>query len=232
MTSLPHKGIITDIRDTEDGTRILTVTTAKRVAYLAGQYVALSFGGLSPRPFSIASMPDMPFFEFHIRNSGAGEVAAALPLLKTGDSVHIGIPEGNCHWRKSTRPLLAIAGGTGIAPMKPILLTHMADTSAPPARLYWGARSKSHLYLDPFFRALEKAEKRFHYSPVLSEEERDAPYRHGFINDALREDFPSLDHMSIYLAGPPMMVQGLYPLLLSMDADPAYIFGDGLPAAG
>ncbi len=223
-------GHITQIEDTGDNTRILRVLVPQHIAYQAGQYVELSFGGMETRPYSIASTPDLPYLEFHIRNSGYGEVSTALTALKTGDSVQIGIPAGNGFWRASARPLLALAGGTGIAPMKSIIMTHLATANHPPLRLYWGARTKAHLYMDGLFRTLERAERNFNYSPILSEDTQEIPYRSGFIDDALRVDFPSLDGYDIYLAGPVMMIHALYPQLLSMGAEKARIFGDGLPS--
>ncbi len=224
-------GHITQIEDAGDNTRILRVLASQPPAYQAGQYVDLSFGGIEARPYSIASTPDLPYLEFHIRNSGHGDVSAALTALKVGDSLKIGTPTGTGFWRASTRPLLALAGGTGIAPIKSIIMTHLAVSNHPPLRLYWGARTKAHLYMDGLFRTLERAEKNFNYSPILSEDTQEIPYRSGFIDDALRNDFPSLDGYDIYLAGPVMMLHALYPQLLSMGADKDHIFGDGLPSA-
>lgn len=234
IDALTKTATIESIDDVFDNIRIIraTVDHGRALGHKAGQYVMLSLAaGLDPRPFSIASTPDLPYVEFHIRNTGHGPASLVLAALKPGDRIHLGAPTGNGYWRQSGRPLLALAGGTGIAPLNAVLDAHFADAAAPAARLYWGARTKEHLYLDSHFRAQAQAHPSFRYVPILSDrsdQDEDPLYRNGFIGDALAEDFPALDGFAIYLAGPGMMLQSLVPQLLHMGAEKDFIFGDFL----
>lgn len=225
-----YKARVIHIDDVLPDVRILHIEADNRqpVRFAAGQYALLALPGLEPRPFSIASMPGEACLEFHIRNTGRGESAKILESLKIGDAVTLQAPFGENQWQPSERPLLALAGGMGIAPLKSILQTHMSGTSSPPARLYWGVRTENQLYLDRFFRDLGTKHRRFGYVPVLSDEAAGGKYRTGFIGQNLIEDFPQLVDFDIYMAGPAPMIENTLPLLLQHGANSAHIFSDGV----
>lgn len=224
----PCQGRIVSIDDVLPDTRIIRVKldNKQRLNFQAGQYARLSFPGIEARPFSIASAPGQPYLEFHIRNTGRGVGAHVAEELKPGSEILIEAPFGTSHWRPSSRPLLALAGGLGIAPIKAILETHLKDVRHSPAHLYWGARDESQLYLDLFFRDLAKKNPRFSYIPVLSHDAGNSRFRTGFLGPALTEDHPSLEGFSIYMAGPPPMIEATLPLLLQKEAEKDFIFSD------
>lgn len=224
-----YNGRITSIDDVLPDTRVLTLEldNRQRLDHHAGQYALLGFENLPPRPFSIASVPGRETLEFHIRNTGKGDAARALEELRIGAPVTVEGPLGTNHWRPSSRPLLALAGGLGIAPMKAVLEAHLNDRSHAPARLYWGVRNRSQLYLDRAFQTMTTQFPRFGYVPVLSDESEENRYRTGLILPHLIEDFPELGEFDIYMAGPPTMIDSLMPGLLQRGADPARIFCDG-----
>lgn len=225
-----YQARVIHIDDILPDVRILHIEADNKqpVHFAAGQYALLTLPGLEPRPFSIASMPGDPCLEFHIRNTGRGESAKVLESLKIGAAVTLQAPLGDNQWHPSGRPLLALAGGMGIAPLKSILQTHMAEASSPPARLYWGVRNESQLYLDRFFRDMGTKHRRFGYVPILSDAQASAKYRTGFIGQNLVEDFPQLEDFDIYMAGPGIMIENTLPLLLQHGANPAHIFSDGV----
>src|SRR5690606_31213034 len=105
---------------------------------------------------------------FHVRSSGQGLSAALVENAALGMALEVEAPFGASFWRPSPRPLLALAGGLGIAPLKAILETHLDRPGSPPCHLYWGVRAAEQLYLDRHFRALAAKYPRFRYVPVLS----------------------------------------------------------------
>jgi len=235
MTSFRHyTGRVIGIHDVSPDTRKLTVEidNKQRLPFSAGQYVHLAVEGFEERPFSIASPPHEPLLEFHIKSTGRGLSAHIIEELKPGSPITLKGPLGSSHWRaEAVRPLLALAGGLGIAPLKSIIEACLYDRSHPPVHLYWGARARAQLYLDDYFRALARKYPRFSYIPVLSEEKDDTdsgpPYRTGFLGHAVAEDFETLSGLSIYLAGPGPMIEATMPLLLHKGAEEDYIFSDG-----
>lgn len=224
-----YQGRITGIDDVLPDTRVLKVSLDNRavVPFQAGQYARLSFGGMAARPFSIASAPGQPEIEFHIRNTGRGDGARALDELAMGAPVTVEAPLGDHYWRPSARPVLALAGGMGIAPIKSILSAHLASARHAPARLYWGVRDAAQLYLDRHFQGLAREYPGFGYIPVPFAGDN-GKYRTGAIAPHVVEDFPALSEFAIYMSGPPAMVENTLPLLLQHGADPAHVFCDGM----
>jgi CDP-4-dehydro-6-deoxyglucose reductase/ferredoxin-NAD(P)+ reductase (naphthalene dioxygenase ferredoxin-specific) len=238
MTSSRHyTGRVIGIHDVSPDTRKLTVEidNKQRLPFSAGQYVHLAVEGFEERPFSIASPPHEPLLEFHVKSTGRGLSAHIIEELRPGSPITVKGPLGISYLRpynekEGSRPLLALAGGLGIAPMKSIIEACLHDRSHLPVHLYWGARQRSQLYLDDYFRALAKKYPRFSYIPVLSEEKEDLQYRTGFLGHAVAEDFETLAGLSIYMTGPAAMIDATLPLLMHKGAEEEFIFGDGFPS--
>ncbi len=223
-----HIAHVASIEDIAADTRILRLALPGGAAldFLAGQYAHLSLEGLEPRAFSIASAPHQPVLEFHIKNSHRGFSNAVFTSLKKGDAVTLEAPFGDHYWRPSTRPLLALAGGVGIAPLKAVIEAQLAHkTGDVRVTLYWGVRDEAHLYLDAFFNDLAAGKPAFRYIPVIAHGEA-AGRRSGYIGAAVTADMPDLTGFNIYMAGPAAMVEATLPLLLAQGAEKDFIFSD------
>lgn len=209
--------------------RLVLTSTAQQdlPAYHAGQYALLTFPGYSPRPYSIGNAPGRQTLEFHIRQSGSGASSYATHDLRVGDTIDVSAPFGECIYvRDCERPIIAVAGGSGLACMKAIIEEALADTGrTAPVSLYFGARTLNDLYLDETFRELEHTDPRFHYQPVLSEEQADT-FRHGLVGDALLTDFETLAGTRIYGAGPVEMLRHVTEIAVARAADPDLIHTD------
>lgn len=226
----PHRyeGRVVSVELPAEDTLIIKVEApeAKSIPFRAGQYAMLYAAGLEPRAFSIASAPHLPFLEFHVKSTGRGISAHIFANWKLGDTVTFEAPFGDHYWRASSRPLLALAGGVGIAPLKAIIEAHFEHAVQSPAHLYWGVRDEAHLYLDNFFRDLSAKHHSFHYVPLLAQDGSKAPLRTGFIGPAVTQDFPTLAGFNVYMAGPAAMVEATLPLLLQHGAEKDFIFSD------
>ncbi len=209
-----------------DDTRIIRADIGTSSPHRAGQYAHLSATGFDPRPYSIANAPDNGILEFHIKNTGRGLSAHIFENWRAGSEISVEAPFGDHFWRASTRPLLALAGGVGIAPIKAILEAHFAHAQHSPAYLYWGVRDAQHLYLDSAFRNLQKTYPEFRYAPLLGEPAADATHRTGYIAPALAEDFKTLAGHNIYIAGPAPMINATLPALDALGAEKDGLFSD------
>jgi CDP-4-dehydro-6-deoxyglucose reductase/ferredoxin-NAD(P)+ reductase (naphthalene dioxygenase ferredoxin-specific) len=177
--------------------------------FSAGQYASVGFGDLPPRDFSMANRPDETPLEFHIRLTPGGRVSPFVAQrLKEGDRVTVEGPFGSSHWREShAGPILAVAGGSGLAPIKSIVETGLKAGARQPVHLYFGARAERDVYLEARFQALAARHPNFRYTVVLSEPQGPTARRTGFLADAIARDFADLDGAKAYLAGPPIMVE-------------------------
>ena len=237
MHSIPDthaiiKGRVVDLKDVAPHIRIITVQTehAQPFSFRAGQFAHLTFLGQSERPYSIASPPHQRTLEFHIKSVGHGVSAYITERLKPGEEVMIRGPEGNAFLRDTHGgPILAIAGGLGIAPIKSILETALHRRLTMPIHLYMGGRQAQDLYLEAHFRGLSKLHPNLHIIPVLSEEsENSGRYRVGQVGRIAVKDFPLLHEFTVYLAGPPPMISDIMPLLLEKGARESNIHSDAL----
>ena len=85
--------------------------------FRAGQYARLGFGTLPPRDYSMANRPDQRILEFHIRDVGDGASRYAVRRLAFGETVTVAGPMGDAYLRSDhPGPIVAVAGGSGLAP--------------------------------------------------------------------------------------------------------------------
>ncbi len=177
--------------------------------FTAGQFAQVKFGNLPPRDYSMANRPGGELLEFHIRRIPGGAVSAHVNTeLKVGDTVHIDGPHGISYYRaKHTGPIVALAGGSGLAPIKSIVEEALAQGAGQPIHMYFGVRDERDLYLQDHFSDLAARHPNLSFIPVLSEPSGKTPHRTGYLADVVAADFTDLDGAKVYLAGPPIMVE-------------------------
>lgn len=197
-------------RMTHDIVRIrLSIDAGGPFDFTAGQFAQVSFSDLPPRDYSMANRPGEGVLEFHIRQIADGTVSAyANSQLKVGDTVRVEGPHGISYYRAThTGPIVALAGGSGLAPIKSIVEDALAQGANQPLHLYFGVRDERDLYLEDHFNALTSRHANLSFIPVLSEPGASTVRRTGYLADVLTVDFADLDGAKIYLAGPPIMVE-------------------------
>lgn len=201
---------------THDITRLrLALETGGPFVFSAGQYAALRFAELPPRDYSMANRPDEALLEFHVRRMGAGSASAYVTdRLRPGERVIVDGPFGTCYLREThDGPILALAGGSGLAPIKSIVETALVQGRRQPIHLYFGARDERDIYLEDHFRTLAATHANFRYTPVLSAPRSPIARRTGLLHEALAADFAAFAGGKAYLAGPPAMVEAAARML-------------------
>ena len=203
---------VTSVEDVTHDVRIVrAVPTGEPLAFSAGQYVRLTVAGKPARDYSMASQPGEAELEFHIRRVPGGETSDHIHRnLKPNDAVQIKGPFGSSWLRHGhTGPILAIAGGSGLAPIQSIVETALSMGMAQPIHLYFGVRTARDLYQAHRFRDLESRHANLHFIPVLSDEVGATPFRSGYVSDAVAHDIKDLDGWKTYTAGPPAMIDAV-----------------------
>jgi ferredoxin-NAD(P)+ reductase (naphthalene dioxygenase ferredoxin-specific) len=195
----------------------LEIESGGPYAFSAGQFAQLEFG-FAPgmvRDYSMANRPESKQLEFHIRVMPGGSVSQRLAsALKPGDIVKVSGPLGTSYLRSQhSGPILCIAGGSGLAPIKSIVETALASGFAGPLHLYFGVRAERDVYYEGELAQLQRRYPNFKPHIVLSEPGGVAgsgtllPRRYGLVTDAVAADLPSLAGFKAYIAGPPPMVE-------------------------
>lgn len=190
--------------------------------FRAGQAVMVGLHD-SPlrKPYSIASAP------WELARSGTlqllaqvddtGSLDPHLELATPGTLLDLDGPFGAFELPEgAATPLLFVAGGTGIAPLRSMLIERLARAQAPPISLIYSARSADEFAFRAELGALEAAGRIKTFFTVTRAEDGDWGGRRGRIGEALlREALPSSESTCL-VCGPPQLVQGTVALLRTL----------------
>jgi NAD(P)H-flavin reductase/hemoglobin-like flavoprotein len=178
--------------------------------FQAGQYLSIECG-YQPRlwrAYSIANAPrDDGSLEFHVKAEGAGWVSSALVRrIKPGDMIRLAAPMGSMTLdRKSSRDIVCVAGGTGLAPIKALIeeLTRYNRTRW--VHLFFGARNRDDLY---DLAAINRMAGRYPWLTVVSAVSDDPTYagEQGEVSDVVGRYGPWPEH-DVFVSGSPSMVR-------------------------
>ena len=207
----------------------LSVTDGPPLEFSAGQDAKVIYANNVEKYYSIASLPGDTSIEFHIRRSGDGGSSSHFVLdeLSIGDPVTVTAPMGNSYLRADHEgPILCVAGGSGMAPIRCIAETAIARGDGRDVHLYFGVRDEQDIYFEKRFSALTEEHAHFHFTPVLSEASSKTDRRTGFVHEAIEDDLPSFDGWKAYLCGPPIMVDSVTKLLKERGVHEDDIYAD------
>ena len=164
----------------------------------------------------MANHPEDSVLEFQIRHVPKGQASGhVFTELRVGDEITVSGPLGGAYLReKHAGPILAVAGGSGMAPIKSIIETALRSNPDREIRLYFGVRDERDVYMERYLQALAERHPHFSYQIVLSQPSGETARRTGMVPDAFAADFDSFEGFKAYLAGPPPMVEAAEARLL------------------
>ncbi len=214
----------------------LMLPASERLQYLPGQYVDVLLRDGRRRAFSLANAPrEDDRLELQIRRVPAGTFSEyVFQHLAVRALLRLRGPLGSFYLRKRDhRPIILMAGGTGIAPIKAIVEGALAGGFPGKIHLYWGVRTRRDLYMHDLASAWAAAHDGFDYAPVLSEPlpEDEWSGRRGFVHQAVLEDYPDLSPFTLYVSGPPIMVRAGRENFIDRGQDPARFHSDSFDYA-
>ena len=186
--------------------------------FYAGQYAELTFGGLPERHFSMANSPETKDLEFHIKVLNNGETSEYIKnKLKIDEKVKVKGPYGNAFLRTTHRgPIIALAGGTGLAPILSIVRSSIKNKLKQPIKIYYGAQTENDLYFKDVLKEIALKNKNIEFNSVVNIGNNSSDIRIGKVTDAVIEDIEDFDGYKAYLAGPPKMVEAAEELFVSL----------------
>jgi toluene monooxygenase electron transfer component len=194
-------------------TALFTLELDASLRFLPGQFMLFESDSGIRRAYSMAHpLGKGSAVEFVIRAKPDGAASKWLfEELTDGDALTIEGPYGRAYARpNTTRPVLCVAGGTGLAPILAITEHLLSAGGQPSLHLYVGARADGDLVL--LERLLQLRDSGALVS--LSAEQLSgavgdhplAPVRNGLVIEHVANDWPQLAKHDIYLAGPAGMV--------------------------
>lgn len=185
----------------------------ENMQFAAGQYIQVQAPDGRARNFSIATAPPSGGavdIQIHVRHVPGGAFTdQVFTRMKERELLRFSAPHGTFVLRRdSDKPIIFLAGGTGIAPIKSMVEAAMASGIDRPMSVYWGCRTVSDLYIDETVRSWGKGLERFRYVPVLSRQGAVDGWhgRTGYVHQAVLDDYPDLGGYQVYASGSPAMV--------------------------
>lgn len=207
----------------------LCLVEPPRMAFKAGQFVSFEVGRNEKqqeliRPYSIASPPSSPgvlTLLFNLVPGGPG--STYLFGLKEGDATQFKGPAGNFRLRDDpARDHLFVATGTGIAPIRAMLLALFEKNAACSVTLFWGLRSQRDLYYQDELAAWAKAHPNFSFVTTLSRPEDGWRGERGRVTRLVDERIASVQNLSVYLCGNSGMLDDVTAILQKNGLCPIY----------
>ena len=141
------------VRETREETataRTLTLDVPGWPGHVPGQHVTARLtaedGYSAQRDYSIAGAPETGAVQITVQRLKDGEVSPYLTeVAEPGDQVELRGPIGGWFaWpANDPRPLLLLAGGSGVVPLMSMIRTHAQVKSQVPVRLVYSARTPS-----------------------------------------------------------------------------------------
>jgi ferredoxin-NADP reductase len=203
-------------------TRILRIALeGAAFPYRAGQAASIALEpGEAGTPYSIASAPcetaTTGYLEFLVKVDGTTRFGARVALLEPGRPLHVspalgrfGVPDA-----LSRHPLLFIAGGTGIAPLRSMILECLHAGRRDPIALVYSARTPEEFaYLDQL-RELDAAGK-LSLTLTLTGDAKEWRHARGRTGDQHLADLATATTLC-FICGPPSMVTDVPQALIRL----------------
>jgi NAD(P)H-flavin reductase/ferredoxin len=193
--------------------------------FLPGQYVNLRIPGTDQwRSYSMANAPSDDGFdqEFLVRLLEDGLMSKYLAdRAIAGDTIEARGPFGTFYLRDSTKPVLMIAGGTGVAPMVAMLRSMVAKKRSRAVTLCFGVTRPADLFYLNELEAL-RCSLPFLDLRIAIMQGNACGHVSGVATDlVLQEDVSGRD---LYLCGPPAMTDRARAIVAAQGADTSAIF--------
>ncbi|GLO02850.1 toluate 1,2-dioxygenase electron transfer subunit [Pseudomonas putida] len=225
---------ISDVRQLSASTIALSIKgeALSRLAFLPGQYVNLKVpGSEQSRAYSFSSSQKGGEVSFLIRNVPGGLMSSFLTnLAKAGDSMSLAGPLGSFYLRPIQRPLLLLAGGTGLAPFTAMLEKIAEQGSEHPLHLIYGVTNDFDLVELDRLQALAARIPNFTYSACVANPDSQYPQK-GYVTQHIEPRHLNDGDVDLYLCGPPPMVEAVSQYVREQGITPANFYYEKFAAA-
>ncbi|GDX03977.1 benzoate 1,2-dioxygenase electron transfer component BenC [Buttiauxella sp. A111] len=200
----------------------MVVEPEKGIDFLPGQYVNIQVPGTAQvRAYSFSSLPGDTQASFLIRNVPDGLMSTWLSQhAKAGEPLTLTGPMGSFYLRPVQRPIVMLAGGTGLAPFLAMLKKLAQHPVNQPITLLYGVTKECDLVMTETLDELARQLTNFSWLPVVTDAES-ACAQKGFVTDHFNDALLNEGDVDVYLCGPPPMVDAVLRTLQERQITPA-----------
>jgi benzoate/toluate 1,2-dioxygenase reductase component len=177
--------------------------------FLAGQYVNIDVPGSGQhRSYSFSSSPGQSKISFLIKRIPGGVMSTWLESAQPGNKVELIGPLGSFYLRAVERPLLFLAGGTGLAPFLSMLEVLARADSQQKVHLIYGVTRDLDLVQVDAIEAYVAKLPNFTYATVVADADSAHPAK-GWVTQHMPAEALNDGDVDVYLCGPPPMVDAV-----------------------
>lgn len=187
--------------------------------FSAGQFLEINVPGTDLwRAYSMANSPEQgTTIELAVKLLDGGAFSHYLnEQAQLGDTLQVRGPYGQFGLSATAAPIIMVAGGSGMAPLRSLLQAMVAADSKREVQFFFGARRRQDLYWLDDIQALGNQLDNFQFIPALSEPLATDNWEGetGLITEVLaRCTAQSLRASEGYLCGPPGMIDAAVEVL-------------------
>ncbi|MBB94920.1 MAG: NADH oxidase [Rhodobacteraceae bacterium] len=212
LTPAEFQGEMTTLDRLSDTTIRLGLTLPNPAAldFLPGQYVNLALPNGQSRSYSFSSAPGAVEATFLIRNVPGGAMSRHLTdTVELGQTMRFTGPYGSFFLREIKRPLLLLAGGTGLAPILSMLevMAEKGQTTQP-VHLVYGVTTDADLVEVDRIDALAARLPNLSVACCVADQDSAHPLK-GYVTHHLTDEQLNDGEIDVYLCGPPPMVEAV-----------------------
>lgn len=204
----------------------------EQLDFLPGQYVNVAVPGTDQvRSYSFSSAPGAALASFVVRNVPGGLMSGYLSgQAQPGQAISFAGPYGSFYLRPVQRPILMLAGGTGIAPFLAMLDVLAAKGFSHPVRLVYAVTHDLDLVCLDQLDRIAARHPQFAYLTCVSLEASRHP-RKGYATAHVEPAWLNGGDVDLYLCGPVPMVEAVRGWLDAAGVEPAGFYFEKFAAS-
>ncbi|MFZ5862005.1 MAG: ferredoxin--NADP reductase [Nitrospirota bacterium] len=222
MPTGSFQAILQSIEPLTSSVKVFRLTTGDGAVFpfTAGQFVMVDVPKgetVVRKAYSIASPPSQAgTIDLCIKHVEGGYVSTYFhERLRVGDALTISDARGSFVDRGGNFERVYVAAGTGVAPIRSMILGLYDRGFDGPMSLYFGVRHEDEILYESDWRRLEAFHARFRFFPTVSRP-RAWTGRVGWVQNALRETLTDPATKTAYVCGLVPMVKEVKALLIEL----------------
>ncbi len=199
--------------------------------FLPGQYVNIGVPGSDKhRSYSFSSAPGSASLRFFIKQVSGGLMTTWLKDALPAQKLQLTGPLGSFYLRPVGRPLLMLAGGTGLAPFLSMLEVLTAQELRQPIHLIYGVTRDQDLVMVDRLEDYAARLKGFSFSTCVADPQTAHP-RQGYVTQHMPPEVLHQGNVDVYLCGPPPMVDAVQKHFAAAGIEPAQFYYEKFASA-
>lgn len=209
--------------------QVFLVPKKKPIRFHAGQYVNVVADDGIHLPFSIANMANENF-EIELQVKGTADnpyTKELIEKIKNKKNILMRGPYGTVrYYDELDLPIIFMAGGTGIVPIKGLIEKALSFNKSQRLQLFWGGKAKADLYLFDYMTELAHQHEQFEFIPVLSNQDEYWQGETGLVHEVIMREHNDLSGHQVYASGPTDMVYTAYDQFIEKGLKSQLMFSD------